>query len=56
MKVQDERELLRGKAGRKVLLHVKSADGKARDVLATPVTERQESGKLRIANGNIRGD
>jgi tricorn protease len=42
LKVQDERELLRGKAARKVLLHVKSADGKARDVLATPVTERQE--------------
>jgi len=42
LKVQDERELLRGKAGRKVLLHVKSTDGKARDVLATPVTERQE--------------
>ena len=42
LKVQDERELLRGKAGRKVLLHVKSTDGKARDVLATPVTEHQE--------------
>ena len=42
LKVQDERELLRGKAGRKVLLHVKSTDGKARDVLATPVTDRQE--------------
>jgi tricorn protease len=42
LQVQDERELLRGKAGRKVLLHVKSTDGKARDVLATPVTERQE--------------
>ena len=42
LKVQDERELLRGKAGHKVLLHVKATDGKTRDVLATPVTERQE--------------
>jgi tricorn protease len=42
LRVQDERELLRGKAGRKVLIHVKKTDGKARDVLVTPVTEREE--------------
>lgn len=37
LSVTDERALLRGKAGHQVLLHVKSADGKTRDVLATPV-------------------
>jgi len=42
LKVQDERELLRGKAGRKVLLHVKSASGQTRDVLATPITANDE--------------
>jgi tricorn protease len=41
--VPDERALLRGKAGRKVLLRVKSA-GETRDVLATPITERDERG------------
>jgi tricorn protease len=38
----DERALLRGKAGRKVLLHVKATDGQARDVLVTPVSEDDE--------------
>jgi tricorn protease len=38
----DERALLRGKAGRKVLLHVKAPDGQTRDVLVTPVTEEEE--------------
>jgi tricorn protease len=42
LKVQDERELLRGKASRKVLLQVKSGEGRTRDVLVTPVTERDE--------------
>ena len=40
--VSDERALLRGKAGRKVLLRVKAADGQTRDVLVTPVTEDEE--------------
>jgi tricorn protease len=43
LSVPDERELLRGKAGRKVLLRVKANDGKARDVLTTPMTEREEA-------------
>ena len=42
LSVPDERALLRGKAGRKVLLHLKAADGQTRDVLATPVTEDEE--------------
>jgi tricorn protease len=42
LSVADERELLRGKAGRKVLLQVKGADGKTREVLTTPVTDREE--------------
>jgi tricorn protease len=42
LSVTDERTLLRGKAGRKVLLQVKSAKGEVRDVLVTPVTEREE--------------
>ena len=37
LSVSDERELLRGKAGTQVLLHVKSASGAQRDVLATPI-------------------
>ncbi|HVN07335.1 MAG TPA: S41 family peptidase [Patescibacteria group bacterium] len=40
--VPDERALLRGKAGRKVMLQVKSAGGATRDVLVTPVLEREE--------------
>jgi tricorn protease len=38
----DERALLRGKAGRKVLLRVKSSAGQTRDVLATPISEDDE--------------
>ncbi|HKS82559.1 MAG TPA: S41 family peptidase [Candidatus Acidoferrales bacterium] len=38
----DERALLRGKAGHQVLLHVKSADGKERDVLVTPLSPRED--------------
>lgn len=40
--VPDVAELLRGKAGRRVLLQVKSADGKIREVLVTPVTARED--------------
>ena len=40
--VSDERALLRGKAGRQVLLRVKSASGQIRDVIATPVSDRDE--------------
>jgi tricorn protease len=40
----DERALLRGKAGRKVLLSVKNTAGQTREVLVTPVTERDERG------------
>ncbi len=43
LNVPDERALLRGKAGRKVLLRVKSAAGQTRDVLVTPVSEREEA-------------
>jgi tricorn protease len=39
----DERALLRGKAGHKVLLQVKDSTGKTREVLVTPVTEREEA-------------
>jgi tricorn protease len=46
--VPDERALLRGKAGRKVLLRVKSAAGPTRDVLVTPVLEKDEA-NLRYA-------
>jgi tricorn protease len=42
LSASDERVLLRGKAGRKVLLRVKSASGQTRDVLVTPVSERDE--------------
>jgi tricorn protease len=38
----DERVLLRGKAGRKVLLQVKSTAGQVREVLVTPISERDE--------------
>jgi tricorn protease len=38
----DVRELIRDKAGRKVLLQVKSADGKVREVLATPISARED--------------
>jgi tricorn protease len=41
--VPDERALLRGKAGRQVLLRVKSAEGKIREVIVKPVTDHDES-------------
>jgi len=40
--VSDERALLRGKAGRQVLLRVKSTSGQIREVIATPVSDRDE--------------
>ncbi|HEV8076376.1 MAG TPA: S41 family peptidase [Candidatus Acidoferrum sp.] len=40
--VSDERVVLRGKAGRKVLLQVKSTTGQVREVLVTPISERDE--------------
>jgi tricorn protease len=42
LSVPDERVLLRGKAGRKVLLKVKSASGQTRDVLATPISAKED--------------
>jgi tricorn protease len=42
LSVPDERALLRGKAGRQVLLRVKSAAGQTRDVIATPVSASDE--------------
>ena len=42
LSVSDERALLRGKAGRKVMLHVKNTSGEVRDVLVTPITENDE--------------
>jgi len=38
LSVPDERELLRGKAGRKVMLRVKNTAGQTRDVLVTSIT------------------
>ncbi len=38
----DERQLLRGKAGRQVLLRVKSTAGQTRDVIVTPMPEKDE--------------
>jgi tricorn protease len=46
--VSDERALLRAKAGRKVLLRVKSSSGQIREVLATAISEEAES-RLRYA-------
>jgi tricorn protease len=40
--VADERALLRGKSGRKVLLGVKSADGQSRQVIVTPISDESE--------------
>ncbi|HXJ94426.1 MAG TPA: S41 family peptidase [Terriglobia bacterium] len=42
LSVPDERELLRGKAGRQVLLRVRSSSGQTRDVIATPVSALDE--------------
>ena len=38
LSISDERDLLRGKAGSQVLLHIKSAKGEPRDVLVTPIS------------------
>lgn len=43
LSVPDVRELLRGKAGTQVLLEVKSAKGDTREVLATPISARQDA-------------
>ncbi|HKT47299.1 MAG TPA: S41 family peptidase [Candidatus Acidoferrales bacterium] len=42
LSVPDERALLRGKAGRQVLLSVKSASGQTREVLVTPVSQQED--------------
>ena len=42
LSVPDERALLRGKAGRQVLLRVKSASGQIREVIVTPVSAQDE--------------
>jgi tricorn protease len=44
LEAPDERALLRGKAGRQVLLRVRSARGNERDVIVTPITAREEAG------------
>jgi tricorn protease len=46
LSVPDERALLRGKAGRKVMLRVKNSAGQTRDVLTTPVNDESD-GNLR---------
>jgi tricorn protease len=48
LSVQDERELLRGKVGVPVLLHIKPVTGEPRNVLVKPVTSRAEA-NLRYA-------
>ncbi len=42
LSVPDEGVLLRGKAGTQVLLHVNNAKGEGRDVLVTPISERDD--------------
>lgn len=42
LQVQDERELLRGKAGRHVLLQIKSPQGQVREVLVAPVSQNED--------------
>jgi tricorn protease len=42
LSVPDARALLRGKAGQKVLLRVKSASGQIREVLVTAISEKEE--------------
>jgi tricorn protease len=42
LSVNDERELLRGKAGVQAMLAVKSAKGESRDVLVKPISEAQD--------------
>jgi tricorn protease len=48
LKVTDERELLRGKAGTQVLLRVKPIGGEPRDVLVTPIKSGDDA-NLRYA-------
>ena len=42
LSVPDERSLLRGKTGRKVMLRVRNSAGQIREVLVTPVSENDE--------------
>jgi len=42
LNVPDERAVLRGKAGRQVMLQVKSASGEMREVIVTPISLRDE--------------
>jgi tricorn protease len=42
LSVPDEHAMLRGKAGRKVLLRLKSAAGETREVLVTPISAKEE--------------
>jgi len=42
LSVPDERALLRGKAGRQVLLRLKSTAGQVREVIATPISASEE--------------
>lgn len=42
LSVPDEGELLRGKAGTQVLLHVKNDKGEGRDVLVVPISVRED--------------
>ena len=42
LSVTDERQLLRGKDGTQVLLHIKSPDNKERDVLVKPIPARAD--------------
>jgi tricorn protease len=42
LSVNDERELLRGKAGVQAMLGVKAAKGETRDVLVKPISEEQD--------------
>ena len=48
LNVNDERELLRGKAGQQVMLQVKNAKGEMRDVLVKPISE-EEDARMRYA-------
>jgi len=48
LSVLDESELLRGKVGQQVLIHVKNEKGDGRDVLVKPISFRQD-GQLRYA-------
>jgi tricorn protease len=43
LSVQDERELLRGKVGVPVLLHIKPASGESRNVLVKPIDARADA-------------